>query len=188
MFAEWESEHIVFGQELSETAVVRNERGHNTESTTCLAEGWSAGEIGCSRAKMKLLASTALQTSQQAVLTECKKHERDCEKEEEHTQADGLAECGKARGGENLVRAAIRSLAYRYVQKEESHDSPGNKVNGDGIDNLGGIGRGGIGSSDARAGDQEGRKREPERAVGGECYFFDKQPNNVSPKRKRSRV
>jgi hypothetical protein len=47
VFAEWEGERVVFGQELSEAAVVRDERGHDAESTTCLADGRGAREIGC---------------------------------------------------------------------------------------------------------------------------------------------
>lgn len=51
MFTEGDGEQIVFGQKLGEAAVVRNKRGHNTESTTRLAEAFITLEIGCSRAR-----------------------------------------------------------------------------------------------------------------------------------------
>ena len=64
-------------------------------------------------------------------------------------------------------------LIYEYVQKEEGNNSPGSKVDGDGINLLGGVGRGSIGSTDTRARNQEGSKGNPERAVRCErCFFF----------------
>lgn len=78
-----------------------------------------------------------------------KEYESDREAEEEDTQADRLAESGD--------------------EEEEGDDSPSNEVDSDGRNDLGGVGRGSIGFTDARAGDQKRRKREPERAVGSEC-------------------
>jgi len=121
VLAHGESEQIVLSQELSETAVVRNERGDDADCTTCLAYGIVGREIG-----------------------DCENEERHHEAEEEHTQADRLAERGK--------------------EEQKSDATPANEVDGDGVNNLAGVGRGGIGITDAKTGDQEDRKREPEGA------------------------
>lgn len=51
MFAEGDGEQIVFGQQLGEATVVRDERGYNPERTTRLADAVVLLEIGCSRTR-----------------------------------------------------------------------------------------------------------------------------------------
>ncbi len=67
------------------------------------------------------------------------------------------------------------------VQEEEGDDTPGSEIDGDGITDLGGIGRCLVGFSDAKPRDQDAGKREPERAIGSEGYYF---PRHVIIERK----
>ena len=60
-----------------------------------------------------------------------------------------------------------------YSQKQEGENHPGHEENANCI--VFHVWRGGlVGIGDTRAGDEEGREREPECTVGGKCYMQKK--------------
>ena len=62
----------------------------------------------------------------------------------------------------------VRPCEHKNSQEQERDDHPGKKVNADGIILHTRVST--VGSADARVGNEYGRKREPECAVGRERY------------------
>ena len=72
-----------------------------------------------------------------------------------------------------MVRSLKLPVRFEYLQEKESESGPGNEVDTQCTVDLSGrcVGEG---RCDSRAGDEDGRERQPEASEGRECYGTEK--------------
>lgn len=114
------------------------------------------------------------------IRTDSQKHERQREEEEQGTKPNRFTDRADAMRRKGGPRCQSRSgvivtgqgpkgaRVKKNSQEQECDDHPGEEVNSDGI--LFHFGISAVGIADTRVGDEQGRKREPECAVGRKRY------------------